>query len=434
MIYLLKMDATDHQLLELYHRCGDQAAFRELLRRHFNLVHATALRHVHSAQLAEEVAQSVFIQLARQARFLAAGTILPAWLWRVSRRMAINVARRESRRRLREHAAYELAAMNAPGPDWARIEPLLDEALQALPETDRAVVILRWFEGKSLREIAAALRTGEDAAQKRGSRALDRLREFLARRNVTTSSRALAGALCANGAPPTPAALSATLASRVLVSGTTTKLGWFAALLASILALAKPAKFAATTVLIAVVAILAWRALPAAPRPAGPDSIASPKSAALLKVPVRTLKEAPTTPAVGNVADILQPPLSCSACHSRPTRSTEAVVKILQPPPSPFGTLSGAIKVKLGDLETTNHLTIGDGVTTRFALDGGIDATALVMKAPKSAMMFYDFDLQGIASDGKATQAGSMLTGVFGQPVASEGAASDRLSFTFTPD
>ena len=68
------MSETDLELLELlerYRRDGAEDAFAELVRRHLNLVHSAALRQVRSPQLAEEVAQSAFADLARQCHRLA---------------------------------------------------------------------------------------------------------------------------------------------------------------------------------------------------------------------------------------------------------------------------------------------------------------------------------------------------------------------------
>jgi RNA polymerase sigma factor (sigma-70 family) len=210
---------TDLELLDRHARAGDEAAFAELVRRHVNLVHSAALRQVRSPQLAEEVAQSVFADLARSARRLPPGTVLPAWLWSVARRTAVDAVRREARRRKREQAAHELSTMNAPEPaDWTRIGPLLDEALQSLDESDRTVVLLRWFENKSLREIGAALGTSEDAAQKRAGRALDRLREFFTRRGVAVGAGGLAAALSANAVQAAPAGLAAAVVTQGTVA------------------------------------------------------------------------------------------------------------------------------------------------------------------------------------------------------------------------
>jgi RNA polymerase sigma factor (sigma-70 family) len=141
-IYSLKMDTNDRNLLRQYIERHSQEAFAALVSRHVNLVYSVALRLVRSPQLAEEVSQSVFTDLARQAQRLVPDTILTAWLYQVARRTAIDVIRHESRRQLREQLAYELTAMNANAADWTHLEPLLDEAMHALGDTDRVVVLL----------------------------------------------------------------------------------------------------------------------------------------------------------------------------------------------------------------------------------------------------------------------------------------------------
>src|SRR5882724_8962879 len=175
------MSDTDLQLLARYTRGHAEDAFAEIVRRHLDLVHSAALRQVRSPQLAEEVAQSVFTDLAQNAKRLAPDTILTAWLYQVTRRTAIDVVRRESRRQLREQIATEMNAMNATAEDWTHIEPLLDEAMEALDATDRTAVLLRYFENRTFREVGETLGTSDDAAQKRVSRAVDRLREFFSK-------------------------------------------------------------------------------------------------------------------------------------------------------------------------------------------------------------------------------------------------------------
>src|SRR6266404_3897491 len=99
------MSDTDLELLARYTRHHAEDAFAEIVRRHLNLVHSAALRQVRSPQLAEEVAQSTFINLARHARRLTPDTILTAWLYQVTRREAIDVVRREARRQVHEQIA-----------------------------------------------------------------------------------------------------------------------------------------------------------------------------------------------------------------------------------------------------------------------------------------------------------------------------------------
>ncbi len=217
---LLEMNETDLALLHRYTRHHAEDAFAEIVRRHLGLVYSAALRQVRSPQLAEEVAQSAFTDLAHQAHRLAPDTILTAWLHQVTRRTAIDVVRREARRHLREQIVTEMNTLNASAADWSHIEPLLDEAVQALDETDRAAVLLRYFENQSLREVGQTLGTSEDAAQKRVSRAVERLRDFFAKRGVTVGASGLAIVLSANAVQAAPAGLAATISSTDALAGT----------------------------------------------------------------------------------------------------------------------------------------------------------------------------------------------------------------------
>ncbi len=211
---------SDLELLQSYARNKSEESFTALVNRHLNLVYSAALRQVRSPQLAQEVVQSAFIDLARQAQRLAPDTILTAWLYQVTRRTAINVVRREARRQIREQVASELTAMNATDNDWTHVEALLDEAMHALDETDRTAVLLRYFENKSLREVGQILGASDNAAQKRIGRAVERLREFFTRRGVAIGASGLVGAISANAVQAAPIGLAATI-STLLVSGTT---------------------------------------------------------------------------------------------------------------------------------------------------------------------------------------------------------------------
>jgi RNA polymerase sigma factor (sigma-70 family) len=214
------MSDTDLQLLARYTRHHVEDAFAEVVRRHLDLVHSAALRQVRSPQLAEEVAQSVFADLARNAHRLTPDTILTAWLYQVTRRTAIDVVRREARRQLREQIATEMNTLNATAADWMHIEPLLDEAMHALDDADRAAVLLRYFENKSLREVGQTLGTSDDTAQKRVSRAVERLREFFAKRGVTVGPSGLIIVISANAVQAAPVGLAVTIASAAALAGT----------------------------------------------------------------------------------------------------------------------------------------------------------------------------------------------------------------------
>ncbi len=225
----------DLQLLERYARQGSEDAFGQLVARHLNFVYSAALRQVGGeASLAQDVAQLVFTNLARKAAALctqACGQVsagpdggrkflLAGWLHRDTRFTALELLRKESRRRRREQDAVAMQLLDSQDPptDWTQIRPLLDETLDRMPSADRDALLLRFFERRSFGEIGAAMGVSEDAARKRVSRSLDLLRELLGRRGVTATCATLAGLLMAQTVQAAPAGLAAALTTASLAA------------------------------------------------------------------------------------------------------------------------------------------------------------------------------------------------------------------------
>ena len=210
----------DKELLARYVKQGSQDSFAELVARHLNFVYSTALRQVRISQAAEDVTQLVFANLARKAGSLPNNVVLAGWLHRDARFTALDMLRSEKRRQVREQeaSAVNTHAPNAD-PGWEQIRPLLDEALNRMSSRDRDVLLLRFFEQRSLKEVGTALGSGEDAARKRVARALEKLRAFLVRRGVTTSGSALSVAMAANGVLAAPASLAMSIAGSSPAAG-----------------------------------------------------------------------------------------------------------------------------------------------------------------------------------------------------------------------
>jgi hypothetical protein len=82
-------------------------------------------------------------------------------------------------------------------------------------------LLLRYFQCKSASEIAHTLGISEDAAQKRVSRAVERLREFFAKRGVTVGAGGLVVTISASAVQAAPAGLAATISSAAVLAGTT---------------------------------------------------------------------------------------------------------------------------------------------------------------------------------------------------------------------
>src|SRR5581483_4863549 len=216
-------DASDIELLRKYSQQGADDSFAELVRRHIHLVYSIALRHVGITAHAEEITQAVFVVLAQKSGQLREGVILEGWLYQTTRHTALNFLRGERRRQLREQEAYMQSHLQESDhtPVWNQLVPLLDEAVSRLGEKDRQAILLRFFKGKNLAEIAAAMSTTEAAAQSRVHRAVEKMRKFFARRGVAISSTGIAATISANSVQAAPAGLAAIISANVF-SGTTT--------------------------------------------------------------------------------------------------------------------------------------------------------------------------------------------------------------------
>ena len=216
---------TDAQLLREYVEAGSEAAFRELVDRHADLLYSAALRQVGTPDLARDVAQTVFADLARKAAALAKtlkpeGSLL-GWLYCATRFAALNQLRDEHRRQRRERQVMQdLCPASESAADWGRVRPVLDEAMSELSDQDREAVLLRYFKNRDFRSIAEALGVSDDAAQKRVSRALEKLHAELVRRGVSTTMGALSTTLGANAVQTAPAGLAAALSTAALSGAT----------------------------------------------------------------------------------------------------------------------------------------------------------------------------------------------------------------------
>ena len=219
-------DRSDAQLLRNYAEHGADAAFAEIVARHTDLVYSAALRQVYSPDLARDVTQSVFTDLARKAREVSSSLSLEAslvgWLYHGTRFAARDLHRGETRRTQRERQAMEqLHPASDTTPDWEQLRPALDDAMSELDETDRDAVLLRYFKNQDLRTIGASLGISDDAAQKRVSRAVERLREFFAKRGVTVGASGLAVVISANALHAAPVGLAVTISTAAVLTGTT---------------------------------------------------------------------------------------------------------------------------------------------------------------------------------------------------------------------
>ncbi len=213
----------DAELLRQFAQEESQEAFEALLKRHIGLVYSAALRQTNgNPQLAQDVAQIVFADLARKAYRFSPSIVLPGWLYAATRFASAKALRAEHRRQAREREAI---AMNdstpETNPEWMELSPLLDAAMAELPESDRDAILLRFFEQHDYRAIGQALGVSQDAAQKRVSRALEALHRILTRRGLASSGTGLATLITAHAVHSAPALVTAAVSTGSLAAAST---------------------------------------------------------------------------------------------------------------------------------------------------------------------------------------------------------------------
>lgn len=212
----------DNALLSQYIKTQSDEAFSELVTRHINLVYSVAMRQVGNSSQAEEIAQAVFIILAKKAASLRHEKALSSWLFQTTRLTANNFIRSETRRHRREQEAFMQSQQNETADVvWRQICPVLDDAVATLGEKDRRVILLRYYEGRSLRDVGAVLGVSEDASEKRIARALEKLRKFFFKRGLPSAPAAIAGTISANSVHAAPVGLAKTISAVALFKGAT---------------------------------------------------------------------------------------------------------------------------------------------------------------------------------------------------------------------
>lgn len=227
----------DVRLLELFCREGSQDAFAELVRRHIDMVYASAMRQVRDPATAEDVVQGTFIILAGKARRLGATVVISSWLLNTTRFVAMD-ALKARRRRTRHEQVAGLERVGRMNPDtqeprWTAgagrpgagpsaagtgFDEVVDRALGRLGRAARDVLVLRYFRNQSFSEMADQLHITEPAARKRLSRALGQLRQVLRRWGVNMEVDAIAPSLVAVASLTTPPGLWQSVASGTLQS------------------------------------------------------------------------------------------------------------------------------------------------------------------------------------------------------------------------
>jgi RNA polymerase sigma factor (sigma-70 family) len=193
---------TDGELLNKVASAGSQTSFEELFRRHAGMVLGQCRRLLADAQDAEDAAQAVFLVLSVKARSLRRRSTVAGWLHRVAWHVCRNAKRAKNVRKTHERQAagsrQQFSNDNSSG--QARIQDVLDEEMERLPEKYRLPLLLFHLEGRSIEEISALTVLRASTVGTRLSRGREILRQRMVQRGIVVTTVTSAAALSAAGA------------------------------------------------------------------------------------------------------------------------------------------------------------------------------------------------------------------------------------------
>ncbi|MGI9240844.1 MAG: RNA polymerase sigma factor [Verrucomicrobiales bacterium] len=202
--------------LHEFAQSGDEAAFRLVVDGFGGLVFANALRRTGDPGMAEEISQNVFAVLARKAQRVANHPSPEGWLFTTTRlEAAMAMRKRHQHQRKLQALAGEAGTIEAPDNSdaeaWREALPYLCDSPDSLGQSDREILLARFYSGNSFRELAQRSGKSEAAGKMRVKRSLDRLHRWMSQRGIQLSAGALASGLSSEWAMATPAALKSTL-------------------------------------------------------------------------------------------------------------------------------------------------------------------------------------------------------------------------------
>ena len=192
---------------------ADHKAIDLLAKAHIGWVYTLARRQLGDAHLADDATQAVFIALwKKHKRLVRIDHPIGGWLLRATHYACANIQKKQQRQKIRERKAAnmrqkEILSVGGTAMDAnAALLLELDAAMRKLSTGDRDILVARFFQNQTARQIAQAFDISEAAAEKRLTRAVIKLRAIMARKQISLDNMAIT-ALLTGGAGTAPSGL-----------------------------------------------------------------------------------------------------------------------------------------------------------------------------------------------------------------------------------
>jgi RNA polymerase sigma-70 factor (ECF subfamily) len=195
------VDLTDEALIEKILTEEDMHLFKILVRRYQQRVYASAFRLLGSSEEAEEIVQDTFLRVHQNLSKFRSNATFASWLFKISHNLSMDYMRMKQRRNSIRQVPFDSqgAVAEEEGPftpslaQLADLKPgpsvsmeleeqtrIIEESINDLPESQKAVLILHDFQGLSYQEIAEIVGTSIGTVRSRLHYGRSKLRENLA--------------------------------------------------------------------------------------------------------------------------------------------------------------------------------------------------------------------------------------------------------------
>ena len=213
------MAESEYILLKRFSTSGDAEAFAQIIQQHAPMVYGVCLRILANREIAADVVQDTFFQLVRDAAEITDS--IPNWLHKVATHRAIDIVRSDSQRKQRE-MKYASNPGNIDSEDnkaaWREISVCIDEELENLDEQTKEILILRFFQGQTMTDIAENIGVSQPTVSRWIEAGIELLRQKLKSRGVIVPAAVFITLLNENIVQAAPASIMKEL-GKIAIAG-----------------------------------------------------------------------------------------------------------------------------------------------------------------------------------------------------------------------